>query len=327
MVLCVKVKKKDAEHIKRMLVSKEAFDDNYAPVSDKEYVYFPVLRKISSKPAISFVSKKLVRFVKAVREPLPSFDITGDIAIFEMPRELKGKKGSREAIKKIADSILCQHKSIHTVGVKTGPISGRYRLRKFKVVAGEKRTVTIHKENGCLFKTDVSEVYYSPRLSFERKRINTLIKPRETVFVPFAGVGPFAIVIAKFHPDVKVIANELNPTGFKYLKENIRLNKTFNVTAVPGDARKLLNQYRGMADRVLMPLPMSSDEFLDVAFGLCKPGGIVHFYWFTDSIETAENTIKKYSKKAGRTVKILSSRQVRPYSPNIIEVAVDFQVS
>ena len=43
--------------------------------------------------------------------------------------------------------------------------------------------------------------------------------------MPFAGVGPFAIEIAKSHPRASVLAIELNPSAYGYMLKNIRLNK------------------------------------------------------------------------------------------------------
>ena len=329
MTLCAKVEKRDAEKARKMLISKSIFDKTHSPKSDKSHVYFPVTSRVRSKLIVSFLDTKLVEFEKPSVTDLPGFDLIGDIAIFEMPKEDAAKSGKSRTVleKRIAADIMCQHRNIKTVAVKTGAISGVYRIRKFRVVAGRKSTITIHKEHGCVFKLDVAKAYFSPRLSFERKRVSGLIGDRETVMVLFAGVGPFSIMIAKSHPDSTVISNELNPFAVKYMKENIKLNRTFNVIPEPGDARALLKKYAGKADRVIMPLPMSSDQFLDVAFTLCKRGGVVHFYWFTDSLDNAEKKVKKHAKEAGRRIRILGSRVAKAYSPDTIESVVDFQVT
>jgi len=329
MTLCAKVEKRNAEKARKMLISKGIFDKTHSPKSDKSHVYFPVTSKVSSKLIVSFLDTKLAEFEKPSTADLPGFDVIGDIAIFEMPKGDAAKRGKSRAVleKRIAMDIMRQHRSIKTVAVKTGAISGVYRIRKFRVVAGRKSTITIHKEHGCAFKLDVAKAYFSPRLSFERKRVSDLVGDREMVMVLFAGVGPFSIMIARSHPDTTVVSNELNPSAVKYMKENIRSNRAFNVIPEPGDARKMLKKYAGKADRVIMPLPMSSDKFLDVAFRLCKPNGTIHFYWFTDSLESAEKKVKEHAKEAGRQIKILDSRVARAYSPDTIESVVDFQVT
>ncbi len=339
MVIALKVGKRHAEDARRFLISKRLINFNYNPPSDKDFIFFPLdentseekLKEAISQLGFDFkICKKRMRRKEIKKVSLPPFDIIGDVAIFELPKEYKdlSEKEKEKVSKKIASDIMEQHKNIRSVAVKTGGIKGPFRIRSFKVVAGRKSTLTIHKEHGCRFKLDVSKAYYSPRLSYERKRINSLVKEGETVFVPFAGVGPFALIIAKSHPDSKVYANELNPDAYNYLIENIRLNKLTNVIPIPGDARDLLNkrEYKGIADRVIMPLPMSAEQFLDVAFYLAKKGGVVHFYHFTDSIENAEKVVKEAAKKEKKNIKIIQSRLVRDYSPDIIEVVVDFQI-
>jgi tRNA (guanine37-N1)-methyltransferase len=329
MVLCAKVEKWNAEKARKLLISRGVFDKNHSPKSDKSHVFFPITGKVSSKLIVSFLDAKLAEFEKPSESNLPGFDVIGDIAIFEIPKGDAAKSGKvRTALeKRIAADIMRQHRNIKTVAVKTGAISGVYRIRKFRVVAGRKSTITIHREHGCVFKLDIAKAYFSPRLSFERKRIADFVEDGETVVVLFAGIGPFSIVIAKSHPGATVISNELNPSAVKYMRENIRLNRTFNVIPAPGDAREMLKDYAGKADRVVMPLPMSSDKFLDVAFALCRRGGVVHFYWFADSLAGAEKKVKEHAKAAGRRVKILSSRVARAYSSDTIESVVDFQVT
>lgn len=348
MVLSIKVNKRDAERVRKLLLSNKLINFNYLPASEDDFIYFPLsekagktkseasesisqlLKKIHADSSVSYsLASRRLRKKKIEEIELPAFDAIGEVAIFELPKEYKDKsEEEREnAAKMFAKNIMKKHKNIKSVALKTGGIKGKFRIRSFKIVAGRKSTITIHKEHGCRFKIDVSKAYYSPRLSYERKRINSLVKDGETVFVPFAGVGPFAIIIAKNHPSSTVYANELNPDAYNYLLENIKLNKVKNIIPIPGDARDLKKQeYEGIADRVVMPLPMSADEFLDVAFFLAKKGGIVHFYYFTDSIESAEQKVKSAAEREGKRIKIIESRVVRDYAPDIVEVVVDFQV-
>jgi tRNA G37 N-methylase Trm5 len=41
----------------------------------------------------------------------------------------------------------------------------------------------------------------------------------------FCGVGPLAVKSAVKRPKMRVLANDLNPEGVEYLKQNIKLNK------------------------------------------------------------------------------------------------------
>ena len=93
-------------------------------------------------------------------------DIIGNIAILKFPRKtlwitkkLKAKK------------FLKSHKGVETVLEKTGGFSGRLRTPSTKHLAGIKTKVATYKENDCIFRFNVDESYFSPRLSNERKVI------------------------------------------------------------------------------------------------------------------------------------------------------------
>jgi tRNA (guanine37-N1)-methyltransferase len=259
-----------------------------------------------------------------MQKVVTSFDIVGDVAIIEIPRGL-GKKE-----RQIAEALMKIHKNVRVVVKKLGAMSGRYRIRKIKIIAGEKRTETIYKEHGCLMKLDVAKVYFSVRLSHERERIASLVNDGENVLVMFAGVGPFALIIAKKKPNAHVVGIELNPTAAKYFQENIVLNKLKNCESIKGDVRKVIpEKFVGWADRILMPLPKSADNFLDVAFIAAKNNAIIHFYYFAPeekAFSEAEKKIKKVADNARIKIEILNKKIVRPYAPGIVQIVVDFKV-
>src|SRR3989344_5180573 len=101
---------------------------------------------------------------------MASFDTVGDIIIFN---KKISKKKAQELLKKI--------KHIKTVAYKSDIHQGKFRLKKVKILAGEKSKETIHKENNVLIKLDVEKCYFTPRLSEERKRINNLVKNNEEI--------------------------------------------------------------------------------------------------------------------------------------------------
>ena len=47
-------------------------------------------------------------------------------------------------------------------------------------MAGENKTVTTHVESGCIFSVDVSNCYFSPRLSHEHMRVARQVSDGET---------------------------------------------------------------------------------------------------------------------------------------------------
>ncbi len=262
---------------------------------------------------------------KEMQKLVTSFDIIGDIAIIEIPHGL-GKKQ-----KIIGEALMKIHKNVKVVAKKMGPMSGEFRVRPVKVIAGEKRTETEYKESNCRMRFDVSEVYFSVRLSHERERIAGLVKDGEKILALFAGVGPFPLVIARKKPNVKIIAIELNPKAVKYLKENIKLNKFENrIEAIGGDVNKVVpKKFKNWADRVLMPLPKGAENFLVSAIGGVKNGGIIHFYRFVNAdraFEEAEGMVEKAAKKAKVKYKIISRKIIRSYSPKTVQVVLDVKM-
>ena len=209
------------------------------------------------------------------KQSIRAFDIIGDIALVEIPKSSKGQG------KKIALRISSQQKNIKAIYEKIGGHEGRLRIQKLKHLYGEKRTVTIHKENNVSLKLDVAKVYFSPRQATERKRICEQIKKPETVLVMFSGIGPFTTSIAKNTPAKVVYGVELNKAAHEYAVENSRMNKVDAKTVLlHGDARKIVPQLKKKFDRIIMPLPKGAENFLDVAFAAAKNGSIIHLYDF-----------------------------------------------
>ena len=337
-MLFAKVRKKDGQRVHRFLMESRAFARGYAAVQKGEFVFFPLAKRVKGDFEIAEMEaeplpQKYLKMEDALAKTLTkkemealitSFDIIGDIAIVDIPEPLEKKE------KEIADAVLAVHRNLKVVAKKMGPMEGEFRVRKLKVIAGENRTETVYREHGVRMKLDAGKVYFSVRLSAERKRVAELVKGGERILALFAGAGPFPLVIAKTHPDAQIVAIELNPDAVKYMRENIRLNKFKNIEAVLGDAREaVFKNYSNFADRVLMPLPKSADAFLDVAIAGARDGGAIHFYAFApegNPYSEAEKKIREEAEKAGAKVSFLNERIVRPYAPKVVQVAIDFRV-
>lgn len=334
---CVKIEKQKAEETRRKLVSLGVSDKSRKVFSIEKFVFFPVLKKVEGFEVVKKKARVRVLKPNSIKEALvnvltaeefnslvSSFDIVGDVAVLEIPSELEKKQ------KQIAEAAMRVHSSVRAVFKKASEMQGVFRVRKLKWLAGEKRSETVYSENGCRMKLDLKKVYFSPRLVFERKRIAELVGEKERVLVFFAGVAPFALVIARKHPEAKITCIELNPAACKYARENIILNKAKNVEVVEGDVRKIIPAgFLGVADRVLMPLPKGAEEFLREAFIAAQKGCVVHLYSFSEDkapFEKALKAVKAEAKKQGRKVKIVFKRVVRPYAPRVSQVAIDFEI-
>ncbi|MBS7615892.1 class I SAM-dependent methyltransferase family protein [Candidatus Bathyarchaeota archaeon] len=258
-----------------------------------------------------------------------SYDIVGDIAIIRVT------ENSKKYSQRIAETIMRVHKNVKTVLAQTSPVLGDFRLRKLEHLAGEKKTVTVHKESGCLFTVDVEKCYFSPRLFYERKRIAELVKNKETIVNMFAGVGCFSIVIAKNSNVNKIYSIDLNPTAVQYMQENIRINRVYGkVVALEGDAKEIVQKSLcAIADRVLMPLPEKALEYLPYALiALKNSGGWIHYYAFEHATKE-ENPIEKGKAKVAERLETLNTnfeiqfgRVVRATGPNWYQIVLDISV-
>jgi len=253
-----------------------------------------------------------------------SYDILGNIALVRFPENFKQKDK-----KKFAEKILKEQKGIRTVLEKVGKIKGRLRKLSTKFVLGENTKEVLYKENGCVFRFDIDETYFSPRLSNERKEIASLIRKDEIVLVMFAGVAPFSIVIAKNSLAKKVYSNEINREANKYAELNIKLNKLKNkVELVNGDAKKLPLKLKQKFDVIVMPRPQLKDSFLKQAFSLSKKGTRIYYYDFCkeDEINSVLEMIKKEANQAKKKIKIIKTKRAGELSPSKIRLRVDFQI-
>lgn len=246
-----------------------------------------------------------------------SYDIVGDLIIIN------------DIVKKRdAEKLLKQHKQVNVVLSKTRKYSGKYRLPKLKIICGERRKETTHKENNVRLELHPEKVYFSSRLATERKRIYLQVKNKENVLVMFSGCGVYPIVISKNTKAKQIYGVEINPNAHKYALENLKLNKVENVKLFLGDVRKIVPKINKKFDRVLMPLPKGAENYLDIALKAVKKKGIIHFYDFLheDEFDKAVSKIDKACKKLRKKYKILNIVKCGQFSPRTYRVCVDFMV-
>ena len=256
-----------------------------------------------------------------------AIDFVGEIAVIEILPELERYKGM------IGGAIMQVHKQVHTVLAKSSAVEGLYRLRAFEVIAGVGETETIHNEYGCAYHVDMAKAYFSPRLSHEHDRVASKVKEGETIVDMFAGVGPFSVLIAKRHEDVRVFAIDVNPDAIHLLKRNLNENRVEQkVTPILGDADQIIEErLSGVADRVIMNLPERAIEYVDSACeALKREGGIVHCYDFTNTpnpLENARVRLIEAVEKTDRSIrKVLLARKVRAIAPYAWQVVVDADI-
>ncbi len=339
-----KIPERDAENARRLLSSLSAFDRSRETVHSRSYVYFPVIvtdakaKKLISKAGIALVgmrsAKRSVRVdyrealekILSVREReqlARGYELLGNLAIIELSDELKKKE------KRIAQALMAATPRVRTVLAKVGGVYGVYRKRKLRHIAGAKNYIAEYRENNCTFRFDARQVFFSSKLSFERSRVTSLVRNKEHVIVVGAGVGPFVIEIAKGHPDTVVIGIEPNKHAYDAMKHNIMFNKTQNAKAEFGDVRKVCGRYVGYADRIIVPMPTVSLDFLDPIVRMAKRKSVIHLYVFGSAESVLADSwkrIRTHAKDEGYKARMLGHRVVRPYSAKEVELVIDFSV-
>jgi tRNA (guanine37-N1)-methyltransferase len=282
------------------------------------------------------LKRKMLELLSGVLSPeelslvYGSFDIVGDIAIIRLT------DASKKNAERIADAVMRVHGNVKTVLAQTGAVGGEFRLRRLTHIVGENRTNTVHKESGSVFSVDLGNCYFSPRLSHERTRIASLVKPEETVVNMFAGVGCFSIIIAKQVNSARVLSIDVNPTAVDLMQENIKRNRVYGrVIPLLGDAKETVErQLKSQADRVLMPLPEKALEYLPSAVAALKPtGGWIHVHVFEHAAKT-ESPAEKVKLKVTEALASLSVdfeipfvRVVRRTGPNWFQLVADVHLS
>ncbi|MEL9990922.1 MAG: class I SAM-dependent methyltransferase family protein [Thermoproteus sp.] len=251
-----------------------------------------------------------------------SFDIIGSrqgaVALVELPDELERYKYD------IAKAIRQLNRNIGAVIRRKGARSGPYRLYNYEVLI-EGPTEVVHKEHGYFIKVDPTKVYFSPRDQTDRAEIAEMVRDGERVLYLFAGVGPYAVAIAKRRAVKWIYAVELNPWGFKYMVDNVKLNKLTSVTPIRADVADFCRDFNVKADRVLMTLPLGAHKYLDIAINCVVDGGYIHFYHTgpeEDPFREAEELL--YSVCPGCIA--VNRKIVRDYAPHIYKIRIDVKV-
>ena len=123
----IKVNKSEGEPVRQRLIRDGLYDKNLKPLSDETSLIFPVISEDESSGEYLFEERQMKR------EPA-RHELIGGIAVMQ--------DDDRDE----AEYLLKSRPSIHTVLHSEGPVSGEYRVKEFKVLAGENTTKTRYLE-------------------------------------------------------------------------------------------------------------------------------------------------------------------------------------
>ena len=330
---CVKVPLNQLNDTRIKLMEEGLMNMDFRIKAEKEYGYIPINEDVEGFEIVDVDLEAIKRVPHNFSELLEgeltsteietlrtSFDTIGDIVILEIPEDLESKKQI------IGDAAL-EFTKRRSIYMKKSAIKGTTRVRDLEFLSGVDDSITIHKEHGARLKLDVREVYFSPRLATERKRVMESVREGERILDMFCGIGPFPIVIAK-NKNVEITAVDINESAIKYLDENIKLNKLKgSIKTFTGDIAEVSNEFNHKFDRIIMNLPGLAYTFLDLAVDVIEDGGIINYYEFSDSYEQGINRLKDACSKKNREIEIINTRKVKSTSPGEWHVAIDGRIT
>jgi len=326
---CLAVLHEEAERLRCWLIENDLLRTDLIIQRDNQLVYFPVAEEVSFGNALLMekefkLKKRQLKWQELLADILPnntslsSFDIIGDIAIIRVPPKLS------EYQQPIAEAILATHHNINVVCNDFG-IKDDFRVRQLKIIGGECRTETIHVEYGVSIELDISQVYFSPRLAAERKRIADQLLPGETLIDMFAGVAPFSLVISALAHPLHTTAIELNPVAARYARRNVQRNGFYEcITVIEGDAGQVVPRLEPV-DHVIMNLPHSADKYFIHAI---QQGRIIHYYDILPETHVSNRLdwLCQQATLIGKHAVIREWRKIGAYSPSKIKIAVDISI-
>ncbi|MEF8774472.1 MAG: class I SAM-dependent methyltransferase family protein [Halobacteriales archaeon] len=337
---CVRVPREDGEAARSDLAERDLIDPGLEIVVDDGWLYVPVEDPDVVPDRFEVVTRDVpARETQDTPADLlgfePSYERLGDVVILD--------EDDPERARRVADAVMASDLPVDAVLNKASKVKGRRRVRDWEVLACQEPpcTETVHREYGSEFALDVAEVYFSPRLATERHRVAEQVEPGERAFDMFAGVGPFVVPFAR--RGAECVGVDVNERAVAYLRENARRNGVEDrVTAIVADVREVAAgtggeddsedgsaaDYRNWADRIVMNLPHSADEFLDSAVALAGEDCVVHYYDIQhedDPFGPGERAIRAAAGE-DYDVEVLERRVVRSYAPHELNVCLDVRL-
>ena len=335
----VAVAREAGEATRTALAEAAVLDDDHEIAVEDGRLYIPVTDADAAADAVAALDcdTEMTTYDLPVRQGVrtpadilgfePSVERIGDIVVID--------EDDPDRAATIAEAVIDADLPARSVLNRASKIKGELRVRDWEVVAVDDAaagndltpTETVHREYGHSFRLDLAAVYFSPRLATERHRVVEQIEPDEQVLDMFAGVGPFAIPAAS--RGASVVAVDLNETAVDYCRENARRNGVADaVTTVAGDVREVADDYRGWADRLVMNLPHSANEFVETAVELAGGECVLHYYDIqheNDPFEPGIEAIKSAAEPA-YTVSVETQHIVRSYAPHELNICLDVRL-
>ncbi len=332
----LRVRKADAERIRKSLYDSRMVDGERRFVSEGEWVEIPIKEGYEhiARPFGEIVEQGHPIFKERPSTPLSKvagmldmgeksallprkWELFGDILVLRLHPALEERKYEiAEAYAKIL--------GVRTVLRDSGGIEGEFREPVMEFLLGEDAETT-HIENGVRFTFDASKIMFSSGNIDERVRMAYIPSYNETIADMFAGIGYFTIPMAVHSRPEKIYACEKNPIAFEYLKKNIEKNHVRDIVEpILGDNRDVCPEE--VADRVVMGYVGTTHEFLPTGFKALREAGTIHYH------ETCPEELlpgrpvlrlKAEAREQGYEMEGYTLRRVKSYAPGILHIVVD----
>ncbi|MHA2267728.1 MAG: class I SAM-dependent methyltransferase [Promethearchaeota archaeon] len=256
------------------------------------------------------------------------FQTLGNIIIVKLNSELSDKN------KIIGEAYLDLLPKMRSVYINKGRVVGSYREpENIEFLAGEDNPIVEHKEHGIKYRFNITKIMFSQGNLRERRFLATLVKKGEIVVDMFAGMGYFSLPIAKHSEVVQIYSIELNPTSYKTLLENIKINHLEDkIIAINGDCKKevlKLSSSGIRADRVIMGVFPAPKDYVKEALSLTQEEGTMFHYEGVVEKDTYISLFEEFAEIGQEEQYICdlkSHRFVKSYGPNLFHTVLDIFV-
>ncbi len=322
----IKVRKEKGQKTLRKLKREDNLDSDRRIRSEGDLLIFPVKEDGDlSDEEPEFREKKIKPFKRifelldlpnSKKDKLPdNWEMIGDVLLIKLPEELIEHK---DQIGKVYADVL----NAKTVLLQ-GMIKGKKREPEVEKIYGEE-TETIHIENEIRYKLDTSQLMFSSGNIDERIRMSEAVEKDETIVDMFAGIGYFSLPMAVHGEPEKVYSLEINSTAFRYLEENVRLNKVEGkVEPWHGDNR---NFAFSNADRVIMGYLHETWRYLDKALEFLDGSGFIHYHTRSIDSRYPQDVKDELDDNVKTEFKILDIRRIKSYAPHVFHVVADIEL-
>ena len=321
-VPCVRVPREEGETTRQRLAADGLVSEAYEIELAEGHLYIPVTdpSAVGDLPVVERdPDPREGQTMPADLVEDPSYERVGDVVVVD--------EDDPDRADRVATAVVESDLPVDAVLDRASKVKGQERVRDWEVLAGD-GTETVHREYGCEYLVDLAEAFFSPRLATERHHVAEQVEAGEHAFDMFAGVGPFVVPFAR--RGATVVGADVNPEAIAYLRENARRNGVAErVTAIEGDVREVVPDYGGWADRVVMNLPHSADEFLDTAVLLAGEEAVIHYYDIQheeDPFGPGEAAIRRAAEPDYEAT-VETRRRVRSYAPHEVNVCLDVRLT